>query len=126
MPVYEYECTSCGQSFERLQNVGARAPRTCPHCNKAGTVRRLVSAPAFHLKGSGWYVTDYAGKGKNGKKGDAADSGGEDKPQKTDDQKAGDQKAGDRKSDDKKSDDKKSEKAESKPKPSKAAAKGDD
>ena len=116
MPVYEYECTSCGQSFERLQNVGARAPRTCPHCNKAGTVRRLVSAPAFHLKGSGWYVTDYAGKGKDGKKGEASDSGGDDKPQKTDDQKAAD----------KKSDDKKSDKAESKPKPAKSAAKGDD
>jgi putative FmdB family regulatory protein len=72
MPVYEYECTSCGQTFERLQSVSARPPRTCPHCQKAGTVRRRVSAPAFQFKGSGWYVTDYAGKGKAGKKGEGA------------------------------------------------------
>jgi putative FmdB family regulatory protein len=118
MPVYEYECTSCGQSFERLQNVGARAPRTCPHCNKPGTVRRRVSAPAFQFKGSGWYVTDYAGKGKDAKKGEAAaaESGGDDKPPKTGDQKADGEKAGGKKGD----------KAESKPKPSKAATKGDD
>jgi putative FmdB family regulatory protein len=109
MPVYEYECTSCGQTFEKLQSVNARPPRTCPHCSKAGTVRRRVSAPAFQFKGSGWYVTDYAAKGKGGKKdeGAPAESGGDDKPAKSDEKKDG-----------------KAEKAESKP--VKATSKGQD
>jgi putative FmdB family regulatory protein len=89
MPVYEYECSNCGQSFERLQNVGARAPRTCPSCEKAGTVRRRVSAPAFQFKGSGWYITDYAGKGRGGaQKSEGSEAGGDDTSGKANDGKA--------------------------------------
>lgn len=131
MPVYEYECTSCGQSFEKLQSVSARAPRTCPYCQKTGTVRRLVSAPAFQFKGTGWYVTDYAGKGKGESKGESKGEGkgegkGDDKRETKKDgaESASDDKAA--KPDDKaeaKSDKKDTKKPESKP--SKTAGEGD-
>ena len=73
MPVYEYECTHCGATFELLRKVSGKAPRRCPECGEPGGVTKKVSAPSFQFKGSGWYVTDYAGKG--GKKTD-----GDDKP----------------------------------------------
>jgi len=64
MPIFEYECTDCGKRTEHLQ-LSSSAPLTaCPECD--GAVRKLMSAPAFQFKGSGWYVTDYAGKGKGG------------------------------------------------------------
>lgn len=62
MPIFEYECTQCDQRTEHLQ-LSSGAPLTaCPECG--GEVRKLMSAPAFQFKGSGWYVTDYANKGK--------------------------------------------------------------
>lgn len=64
MPIYEYKCQSCGKVFERIQKF-ADSPLTT-HDDCGGTVDRLVSAPAFHLKGSGWYVTDYAKGGSGG------------------------------------------------------------
>ena len=66
MALYEYRCKECQHAFERIQKIGARAPR-CPECN--GRTERLISAPAIHFKGSGWYVTDYARKGKGKDKG---------------------------------------------------------
>lgn len=58
MPIYEYECTSCKQNVDILQKI-SDAPRTiCPHCNEP-TLVKLVSAAGFHLKGSGWYATDF-------------------------------------------------------------------
>ena len=63
MPLYEYECFVCGHRFERIQKVSAEPIKTCPEC--AGSVRRLLGAPALQFKGSGWYVTDY-GKGTGG------------------------------------------------------------
>jgi putative FmdB family regulatory protein len=69
MPLYEYECQKCGQRTEVLQNFN-EAPRTvCPACG--GGLKKLLSAPAVQFKGSGWYVTDYAGKGSSGKSGSA-------------------------------------------------------
>lgn len=65
MALYEYACNKCGHNFERIMKRGARAPR-CPECG-SGT-KRLLSAPAIHFKGTGWYVTDYARKGKDGGK----------------------------------------------------------
>ncbi len=62
MPIYEYECTVCGHRTEVLQRMSDPAPQGCDECGKP--VRRLLSAPAFQFKGSGWYVTDYADKGK--------------------------------------------------------------
>lgn len=58
MPLYEFACEACGHTFEKLQNRGADFP-ACPHCDKEGSVQRLVSSTSFQLKGSGWYVTDY-------------------------------------------------------------------
>lgn len=60
MPLYEYECESCGDRTEVLQRVGAPPVGACSSCG--GEMKRLLSAPAFQFKGSGWYVTDYAKK----------------------------------------------------------------
>jgi len=63
MPVYEYQCTECGQIEEAFQKISDSPLETCPHCK--GHLKKLISQSTFHLKGSGWYVTDYGG-GKNG------------------------------------------------------------
>jgi putative FmdB family regulatory protein len=60
MPIYEYECTQCHHVFEVLQKFSEKPLRKCRHCS--GRLQKLVSQSAFHLKGSGWYVTDYANK----------------------------------------------------------------
>jgi len=64
MPLYEYKCHSCGKTFEVIQKFADEPLKTHPECG--GEVERLLSAPAFHLKGTGWYATDY-GKGNGGK-----------------------------------------------------------
>jgi putative FmdB family regulatory protein len=58
MPFYEYQCSACGHRHEELQKIKARPLRKCPACGRA-TLRRLVSAPVFRLKGGGWYETDF-------------------------------------------------------------------
>ncbi len=58
MPFYEYQCSSCGHHREELQKVTDRPLRKCPACGRS-TLRRLVSAPVFRLKGGGWYETDF-------------------------------------------------------------------
>jgi len=58
MPLYEYKCHKCGKKFDALQKF-SDAPLTV-HEEDGGELERLVSAPAFHFKGTGWYVTDYA------------------------------------------------------------------
>lgn len=58
MPIYEYQCQSCGECTEVLQNVNDAPETVCPSCD-AEALRRLVSAPSFQLKGTGWYVTDF-------------------------------------------------------------------
>lgn len=60
MPIYEYECLQCGERSELLQRMSDPPLANCPSCN--GPVRKLISAPAVQFKGTGWYVTDYAGK----------------------------------------------------------------
>jgi putative FmdB family regulatory protein len=64
MPLYEYECESCGATFEVIQKFSDHSVDTCRTCG--GKVRRLLSAPAIQFKGTGWYVTDYARKGAGG------------------------------------------------------------
>ena len=59
MPVYEYQCTECGQIEEALQKISDPPRETCSHCR--GNLKKLISQSSFHLKGSGWYVTDYGG-----------------------------------------------------------------
>jgi putative FmdB family regulatory protein len=64
MPLYEYECDACGGRFEVIQKF-SETTETCRRCGK-GPVRRLMSSPAIQFKGSGWYITDYAQKGRSG------------------------------------------------------------
>jgi putative FmdB family regulatory protein len=64
MPLYEYQCDACGQRFEIIQKFSDPPADTCTQCGK-GPVRRLLSSPAIQFKGSGWYITDYAQKGKS-------------------------------------------------------------
>ncbi len=60
MPIYEYECQSCGNIVEHWQKITDPPLETCESCG--GKMKKLISQSTFHLKGSGWYVTDYAGK----------------------------------------------------------------
>ncbi len=64
MPLYEYECDACGRRFEVILKSSDTAVETCKHCGK-GPVHRQLSSPAIQFKGTGWYVTDYAQKGKS-------------------------------------------------------------
>ena len=73
MPIYEYQCQKCG-TFEVTQRITEKPLGKCPTCK--GKVKKLISNTSFQLKGTGWYVTDYArkdnnkgaGKGENGAK----------------------------------------------------------
>lgn len=60
MPLYEYQCKKCGKVFEAMQKFSDEPLKKHEKCG--GKLEKLMSAPAFHLKGSGWYATDY-GKG---------------------------------------------------------------
>jgi len=60
MPIYEYRCGACGHYLDALQKMSDAPLRKCPECGKS-RLRRLVSAPQFRLKGSGWYETDFKG-----------------------------------------------------------------
>ena len=58
MPIYGFECESCGHRFDRLQKLSDADPTHCPACEKE-TLRRQLTAPQFRLSGSGWYETDF-------------------------------------------------------------------
>lgn len=60
MPIYEYQCSQCGETTEVLQKFSDAPLETCSACG--GHMEKLMSMNSFQLKGSGWYVTDYAGK----------------------------------------------------------------
>ena len=60
MPLYEYQCETCQQRFEKIQKFSDPPIETCPSCG--GRVQKLLSSPAIQFKGSGWYITDYAKK----------------------------------------------------------------
>src|SRR6185436_11646973 len=60
MPLREYQCDACGHRFEVIQKMSDPPLEVCPKCGEV--LRKLQAAPAFHLKGSGWYATDYAKK----------------------------------------------------------------
>ena len=80
MPLYEYECAACGERFEVIQQkFSDPPPEACTKCGK-GPVQRLMSSPAIQFKGSGFYITDYAQKGKSG-----AESSGSGKSEKKSD-----------------------------------------
>ncbi len=58
MPIYEYQCQSCGHELEALQKVGDAPLTECPECHRDG-LQKKISAAGFRLKGSGWYETDF-------------------------------------------------------------------
>lgn len=62
MPIYEFECKKCKARLEVFQKMSDKPPVKCRQCG--GRLERLHSAPAIQFKGSGWYVTDYAGNGR--------------------------------------------------------------
>ena len=64
MPIYEYECNECGHHCEKLQKISDEPLRDCLECKKPA-LRKLISLSGFQLKGTGWYATDYAKKGKS-------------------------------------------------------------
>jgi putative FmdB family regulatory protein len=66
MPFYEYQCKSCGHDLEAMQKINDAPLKKCPHCGKS-QLMRLMSAPVFRLKGSGWYETDFKGDQDNKK-----------------------------------------------------------
>jgi len=73
VPLYEYQCAKCGKRTEKIEAVSGPHLQKCPHCR--GKVERLLTAPAIQFKGSGWYVTDYAGKSRQ-KDAPASDASG--------------------------------------------------
>ena len=85
MPLYEYECNSCGTRTEVIQRVGAPPLGPCEECG--GEMVRLLSAPSFQFKGTGWYVTDYArksGSSEGKSNGKQSDSKGSETPKSKD------------------------------------------
>jgi putative FmdB family regulatory protein len=70
MPIYEYRCEKCGGHFEVIQKLSDSPLKTCSSCK--GRLTKLISQTSFQLKGSGWYVTDYAGKSKSSGKSEEA------------------------------------------------------
>jgi putative FmdB family regulatory protein len=81
MPIYEYECRKCKAHVEAFQKVSDKPLTKCVKCG--GKLERKISAPAIQFKGSGWYVTDYAGKTTQGDKSES-ESTSEAKADKTD------------------------------------------
>ena len=63
MPIYEYECLKCGKTAEAMQRFSDPPLTQCSQCK--GEMRKLISMSTFHLKGSGWYTTDYCGKNQS-------------------------------------------------------------
>ncbi|HZV99233.1 MAG TPA: zinc ribbon domain-containing protein [Methylophilaceae bacterium] len=62
MPIYDFQCSTCGYKKEVMRKVSAPSVDACPECNNQ-TFSKQVSAPAFQLNGSGWYATDFKGSG---------------------------------------------------------------
>ena len=77
MPIYEYACQSCGHEFDALQKMSDDPLVDCPDCGKPD-LKKLLSAPNFRLKGSGWYETDFKKGNQRNLAGDAAKKSGED------------------------------------------------
>ncbi len=78
VPIYEYACGSCEHRFETIQKASEEPLRDCPSCGHSA-LKKLLSAPVFRLKGSGWYETDFKTGDKKNVAGDStpSDNGGE-------------------------------------------------
>ncbi|MDF1644614.1 MAG: zinc ribbon domain-containing protein [Pseudomonadales bacterium] len=73
MPIYEYQCNVCEHRFEKLQKLSDDPLRICPSCEKE-TLKKLISAGGFRLKGEGWYETDFKTGSKKNIAGDSSSS----------------------------------------------------
>ena len=73
MPIYEYQCQDCRYRFDKIQKISDAPLQDCPECGKP-SLTKLVSAPSFRLKGTGWYETDFKNKGSQPKAEDNKDS----------------------------------------------------
>lgn len=73
MPIYDYQCSSCGHKAEVMRKVSAANIEACPQCGQESFAKQ-VSAPSFQLTGSGWYATDFKGAAKANPKADPAES----------------------------------------------------
>ena len=108
MPLYEYKCKKCKHKFEKIRKFSDPPIKKCPECG--GPVEKLLHAPAVQFKGTGWYVTDYAGKNKMETSKTESSSGSEKKEStgKEDGAKSKDKDSSPKKSESKKSESKKS------------------
>jgi putative FmdB family regulatory protein len=104
VPLHEYKCKKCKHKFEKIQKFSDRPLRKCPECG--GPVEQLLHAPAVQFKGTGWYVTDYAGK-KTDAPVAAASDGASDKAEKAEKESVASHKEKDRDSKSKKTESKK-------------------
>ena len=98
MPIYEYECGDCGELHEFIQKFSDSPKVECPTCGKP-KLKKLISAAAFHLKGDGWYVTDFRDKGKkkDKRKSESTEGSGDSKSdESTTDSKSSDSKGADK------------------------------
>jgi putative FmdB family regulatory protein len=92
MPIYEYRCADCGANVEKMQKISDAPLSVCEACG--GKLEKQVSRSGFQFKGSGWYVTDYADKGKSRTKTDAAPAAETKSENKTEKSSAGESTAG--------------------------------
>lgn len=89
MPIYEYDCTACGNSLEKLQKLSEPLLVDCPACGKP-TLQKRISAPGFRLSGGGWYETDF----KTNNKKNLTEGGSDKKPSETTTTKSADKSSG--------------------------------
>jgi putative FmdB family regulatory protein len=78
MPIYEFVCESCAHEFEKIVSFSAATAPTCPAC-EGDNVKRRLSKPAIHFKGSGWYITDSKSDGKKSNGANGANTNGSEK-----------------------------------------------
>jgi putative FmdB family regulatory protein len=101
LPLYEYKCRKCGHRFEKIEKVDASITKKCPKCG--AVAERMLAAPAIQFKGSGWYVTDYAGKNAAKTAGEASEGSSAESGAKKEDSKSSESKTSESKSSEKKS-----------------------
>ena len=105
MPIYEYACKKCDGEFEVSQRITDEPlnRHLCPHCGKRTVVTKLISRSSFHLKGSGWYMTDYGKNGSKSSDSDDAKSGESKSESKSSESKSSESKSSESKSETKSS-----------------------
>lgn len=81
MPIYEYQCTECGHKMDKFQKMDSPPITTCPQCNNE-SMKKMVTAAAFQLKGGGWYETDFKDKKPKSKPEDTASADSSKKTEK--------------------------------------------